>query len=277
MAFFLPALMAVAGLAGSAIATGMKKKTQIPPFGTVADIDFGKSQEQAIASNLANAPAAEQLSDRTSMFNVATLKKMLESFQPGYGSMAQGVSENITAGLKGELAPEDVSAMMARTASKAVGGGYGGSGAMRNLKARDLGLTQYQVTQQALNSAQRWMAQSAATASPAFMSSASMFISPAQRAQMELSQRGQNIAQAEASWRAATMEAQSTAEWQNRWPQYLSSLSGSLMGAGMMGLGGMGSMGSGGATPVGVSGLGSGMSISSGNISTPFSVSGGVF
>ena len=148
-------------------------KPKVPEFPGLQEI--GAS---AISANQANLPAAQSLAASTNTFNLQQLKAMLEGFSPGIGAANEQVGKLIQSQLKGEI-PKDVQNVLQNSsAARAIGGGYGGSGAHGNLVARDFGRTSYDITQQGINSAERWMQMTAGVVQPSMMNATSMFMTP---------------------------------------------------------------------------------------------------
>jgi len=170
--------MAVIGTLIKGALGGFGKKPKVPVYEAV---DPTKEQQKTIAGNLENLPAAQELAAKTNKFQLEQLQQMLGSIMPGFQNIQNQISGNIQAQLSGQL-PNDVqNALQNSAASRAVSGGFGGSGMARNLVARDFGLTSYQMTQQGLDSATRWMQTNAAIAAPHMMDATSMFLTPQQR------------------------------------------------------------------------------------------------
>jgi hypothetical protein len=165
---------------------GYAEKPRVPNFEAV---DANAEQLAAIAGNQAALPGAQKLAEQTNAFNIDQLQKALASIIPGYSSIQGKQSDIVQAMLRGEL-PRDVQdAVQQAAASRAVGGGYGGSGMNRNLVARDFGRTSFDLTQQGIDTATRWMAQTASMAAPSMMNVTSMFLTPAQRIQHSVNER----------------------------------------------------------------------------------------
>lgn len=164
------------GLIGSLLGSGSKVK--IPAF---QPVNADKVQSDAIAGNIANFDQAQKLTSRLNDSNFEELHNYLTRAIPGYQDIIKGQSDVIQKGLKGEI-PDDVAkAIEQRSASRAVAGGFSGSGMARNLTSRDLGLTSYDITNKALTDASRFVTSMKSTAVPDLTSPASMFLSPSQR------------------------------------------------------------------------------------------------
>lgn len=221
------------------------KRPKVPDW---ADISLATEQGKAVAANTAALPALTELGRDVNSYNQSERDRMLELAMPGYNSLLSKQRGIIESQLRGEI-PEDVQRQIRReTAYGALKGGFGGSEMGRNLTARDLGLTSLNLTNNAIDSASRWMANTANLKMPGQFDVTSMFVTPQQmfaatfQNQMQKFERdtyAAKIAAAPAPW-AAHMGAalDSIAD------TALSMVSG--MGGGMMGGGGggggMGSM-----------------------------------
>lgn len=170
-------------LIGTAIAGALGSfgdKPKVPQF---KPVNAGAEQLAAISGNLDALPGAEALSTRVNAFNQAELEKLLAVALPGFQNIRNKIGQNINSLVSGEI-PVDVSESIHRNAAvKSLYGGFGGTGAARNLTARDLGLTSLSLTDKGLDSASRWLSSSAVA--PRFDVS-SMFISPQTRIQTEM-------------------------------------------------------------------------------------------
>lgn len=177
------------------------RKPQVPEFKPLK-YKPGKLQRDAIRDNLKSFAPAKKLAKRVNIFHTNELRKMLERSIPQFQSiMASGsqrtmdllTEQNFADMLAGKI-PQDVSdAVFNSGASRAIGGGYGGSEMHRNLVARDLGLTSLdligkgaQLTSDAISSAERWLTTSKALTVPGQMNVSGMFISPTDRVAQSL-------------------------------------------------------------------------------------------
>lgn len=165
---------------------------------------LGQAQSGAIAENLQALPQAESLVSQANLFSQDQITAMLNAAIPGYSGMQAAAGQNIESMLKGEI-PQDVSAAIQNSAAaRSLGLGIGGSGASKNLVARDLGLTSLDLTQRGLSSMENWMRTSASIYEPNMMNVASMFVSPMQQYQ---TQNEQNIQQFQRNWMANQVAA----------------------------------------------------------------------
>lgn len=129
------AMMGVGTLMGANAAS--KTKKELRRIAETPGIDVGAQYSEL--SNLA--PQAEGLEARRNVFNTEQLQSILESSIPGYSESQTQRTKNAAALLRGELPPDVMEAVWRGGAAKALGGGFAGSGAGRNLVARDLGRT----------------------------------------------------------------------------------------------------------------------------------------
>lgn len=211
-------------------------KPKIPAF---TPIDVQKEQQRAVSGNLAVLPQAQSLASGINTFNQAELERMLTMMIPGYAKIRDKISQNIQGQLSGEI-PLDVSnAVQRNSAVKSLYGGFGGTGAAKNLTARDLGLVSLDLTQKGLDSATRWI--NSAAKAPQF-DVTSMFIAPGFQAQ---------FAQQERDSRFQRDYASNLNDWQHSvgylWGQdmrntgeTIKQLLASYLGGGMGGMGGGG-------------------------------------
>lgn len=166
------------GFGISLIGNLLDPKREIPAW---KPITLGDSQTQAIDQNIASLPKLKDLAGDVNSFNQDQMLAMLRKAIPGYDQQVGKVNDIINSELSGEI-PKDIQDAIARSgASKALSGGYAGSGMGRNLVARDLGLTSLDLTQKGIDSASKWIQQSAALMMPGQFNVASMFVSPTQQ------------------------------------------------------------------------------------------------
>lgn len=163
-------------MAQSGIATGLGLRGKSPNSLKVPDapfVDITEQQALAISDNLKNLPDLSKLGGDTNEAILAALEKAM----PGYGAMLAKGTENIMAGLSGQLPPGVERYIQQQAAQRGVARGTSGSEFDRMGLVRDLGLTSLQVADRALDSASRWMQ----TAQNRTFDFTQMFVSPAQR------------------------------------------------------------------------------------------------
>lgn len=155
---------------------GYAQKPKVP---TYQPVSAGGSAATAVSANTANLPGIENLSSQYNLFNQQQLTQMLNTAIPGYDQIASKASSNILDELSGKLPADVLATIQSSDASKALAGGFGGSGLASNLTARDLGLTSLNLTQQGLSSAESWTSMMDRMFAPGQFNASSMFISPA--------------------------------------------------------------------------------------------------
>jgi hypothetical protein len=176
-------------------------RPKLPEF---RPVNIDEEVSKTISSNADNIDAAAGLSRRTAQADTDIALANLEQFAPGSAATIRGIVNNIQSGLRGEL-PSDVENFVTdRANSRAVAGGFGGSGAGRNLELRDLGLTSLQRTDQAVSQAGTAL-QIFNNLAPRPIGVASSFLSPAQRINALQSERN---AKFQADTQAAIAAAQ---------------------------------------------------------------------
>lgn len=214
-----------AGVLGSLFGSG--SKPNLPPY---LAVDTTQEQANAISGNARNLPAAQQLASQVNTFNYDQLQAMLGKSIPGFSQIQQQTSDIISSQLKGEI-PKDVQdAIQNNAASKAVAGGYAGTGIHGNLVARDLGLTSLDLTNKAVDSAERWMSMTRQNFMPNQFDITGMMISPAQRIATETQNRmvQSGISQSQAMINAAPNPIL------GNMGTLLSGMGGKILGAGLM-------------------------------------------
>jgi hypothetical protein len=149
----------IAGLGAAALVGGSlmsasaasRQRRDLRNIANTPPIDIGSVYRDAISS----APINE-LSDFSTQLNVsssAELQRLLNESIPGYSDIQSQRSANTLAQLQGEL-PEDVQRSVYQSSvARALGGGYGGSPAARNLALSDLGLTSLEMQQLGMQNA----------------------------------------------------------------------------------------------------------------------------
>ena len=165
-----------AGLGGALLSSG--KRVKVPKY---SPIDVTAEQGRAIGGNIANFGEANRLAEMTNNANQDSLDARLRRAIPNYDRLVKKSSDLISSGLDGEI-PADVADQIKRnTAEKSLAGGYGSSGMARNLTARDLGVTSYDITQRALDRAMQFVSTLRGTSVAASMGPEAMFVTPGQR------------------------------------------------------------------------------------------------
>lgn len=214
-----------------AIGNIIKSKPGVPG---IPDVDVAKEQGVALKGNIENFGLIQELTEKSNALGLSESLKTIDEVL-GSGTRDQ-IQANIKAGLGGEL-PKDVIEFVRRNAAEqAQAGGFGGSQAAGNLSLRDLGLTSLQRTDQALDSANRWLA-TAQSGIPQFNFSG-MFVTPGQA----IAQRNINVErkfqrdfvknQIDAAFSSNTAYGQAMGDLDDFIGELLGSYLGSLGGAG---------------------------------------------
>ena len=161
-------------LIGAAIGlAGKKPKVPAAPM-----VSPQEAQKKAVSGNLAALPSIEKLASEADAFSSAELLKNLERVSPGITGALSKIPGILSDQLEGKV-PEDV----ARQIKQQVGAQAFASGLSpqqrASLSAEAIGSTSYQIQQQGVTSAERWMSQ--VTGSMPTFNFASMFITPTQQ------------------------------------------------------------------------------------------------
>lgn len=133
-----------AAVAGGAYlnAGAAKKRQKFQQY--IADtpgVNYTDTYNETLGAAQQATPQAEALASGQNTFNQSEVDRLLETSIPGYREGQTKRTQNALSLLNGDI-PADVSAQVARhSAGESVDGGFVGSGASRNLTARDLGRT----------------------------------------------------------------------------------------------------------------------------------------
>lgn len=153
-------------------------KYNLPSFPV---IDPSQVQLDTQKGNAASFDAAKSLATDFNSFMRQQQQQALEQGIPGYSKIANQLSNNLQSGLNGELSSSDLAATQRASAARSLGLGVAGSPFGAALSARDIGLRQYQVQQNAQQQAPGYLNTiRGLTASPTFDFS-NVFLSPQQR------------------------------------------------------------------------------------------------
>lgn len=135
-------------LSGNAASATKKKLNDIA---NMQGVNIGTAYSDSLGADLGALPQAQDLAGKENTFNSAQENAALEAAIPGYKDIQGARSANTLALLHGDI-PDDVLGQIQRgDTAKALQGGFGNSGAGRNLTARDLGLTSLNLQQQGFN------------------------------------------------------------------------------------------------------------------------------
>lgn len=161
-------------LIGAAIGLAGKKPNVPPP----AHVDPQAAQKAAVSGNIAALPDIEKLAKQFDQFSLDEMLSQLEKFSPGITDKLKKIPGIIGDQMKG-IVPEDVQRQIKQSVgAKAFAAGFS-PGQRASLTAEAIGSTSYDIQQQGVTAAERWMAQVEGVL-PRF-NYASMFITPAQQ------------------------------------------------------------------------------------------------
>lgn len=218
------------------------KKPKLPDL---PEVNLQEEQRKSIAGNKSMLPELMGLAREVNAFNQEETMKAREASLPGYKNVLSKTQEQLMSQLKGEI-PKDVQDLIQnQSAARALGGGYGGSGASRNLVARDLGLTSMGIIDKGLAAADRWLTTGSRYLTGPTFDVTSAFISPMQQANFSVSERNTKW---NYQWFKNQLDAQPE-PWQQAIDQittWLESSATSYASAAMGGGGGMGGLMGGG-------------------------------
>lgn len=140
-----------------------------------------KEQRVAIGGNLDALPSIKDLASQYNAFNVDEINKALGTTDPYQNQISTQLSKNRLDWSKGLMSKDLADQVQLQSASRAVGGGYGGTGAHNALLARNYGLTSFDLQKQAQSSEESWLRTAASIYTPGMFNVAAMMISPGQQ------------------------------------------------------------------------------------------------
>ena len=143
-------------------------------------INIDEEVTKTLSTNRANLGEATALARDTAKADVDIALQSLDQFAPGSRDVINGLVSNLQSGLRGELPQDTIRFVSDRANARSFAGGFGGSGAGRNLGLRDLGLTSLQRSNQAIAQANQSLALFGNLA-PRSFSVGSSFLTPTQR------------------------------------------------------------------------------------------------
>lgn len=127
-------------------------------FGTKPTVPtLAQAGQQSLTDIQAILPGAESLASQVNQFSQAQKNAMMSFVTPDWQKNLGLAGADISKMLQGELPTSDIAQSQLKSVSSAIGGGYGDSPAMRNLVARDLGITQQQEIEKGLAANDRWL------------------------------------------------------------------------------------------------------------------------
>lgn len=151
------------------------KAPKTPEFNTVDPLE---SQRKAIAGNLA---AFDDISKVAGLFNQLNFQeqgKMLGATDPFANEIAAQTSKNRLDWSKGIMSSDMADEVQRNSAARAVGGGFGGTGAHNSLLARNYGLTSFALQKEAQSSEESWMKTAASIYQPGMFNTSKMTVTP---------------------------------------------------------------------------------------------------
>ncbi len=183
MGLFTPGAGIVAGL--------LKKQPKLPAF---EQINAQTEQGKAIAGNQAALPGIEKVAGDVNSFNSQQLDKMLSFAIPGFSGLKSSVSQDLSAGLKGEFAPgaagqADQALLRNSNAAYGIGSGTSGSNVQDLRLARNYGIAAQDRIDKSIGSTESWLKSIASIAIPGQFNISSMFVSPEQQIGLDTSER----------------------------------------------------------------------------------------
>lgn len=230
-------VVGLAAGAGGAFLKGKSGDIVRNRLNSVADtpgLDIEELTSQALSNQSKTLPEAQGLVRSEAVGRQSLVNDLLEQSMPGFAASkgkAQALADSL---LAGEV-PKEISDLVQRSsAAQALGSGFGGSGMHRNLVARDLGLTGLGLQGQGL----QWL-QTLRGLSP-MVTPANTFNFTGPSTQDLINLRSRERTERMNILTGAAQVPGQTAAWGN----YLSSVGGTLTGAGLSG--GFGGMGGGG-------------------------------
>jgi hypothetical protein len=153
------------------------KGPKTPEFITVDPLE---TQRKAIAGNLEAFPDIAKLAGLFNQFNFTELNNRLDSTDLFRSEIAAQTSKNRLDWSKGIMSEDMADEVQRNAASRAVGGGYGGTGAHNSLLARNYGLTSLALQEKAQSSEESWLRTAASIYQPGMFNLGSMMKTPDQ-------------------------------------------------------------------------------------------------
>lgn len=179
----LLAIGAVAGIAGGLMGKG--KKVKVPDM---PRLDFNAVQTDTIRGNIGSLKDLGTLASGVNDIQQRELDRLTEQAIPGFGRLRDQTTDILGRMQKGELPDDVINQIINTSAARGISGGVGGSGFSRNLTARDLGLTSLNLVQQGVTGAMQWLQTARQNFVAPQFNVGAMFMTPAQRADLELRQ-----------------------------------------------------------------------------------------
>ncbi len=164
-----------------------------PDVPELEELDLSKEQQKAIQANIAAAPGAARLSDLTA----DQIDSLIGRTTPNATDIFAGASQNIEDMIAGKIPTDVQSWLRSSDAGKALAGGFSGSGAHKNMTARDFGKLSTELSLTGISAAESWFAMSEDLYSPAISTFTNMFVTPGMQYEVSSAERK---AQFEREW-----------------------------------------------------------------------------
>jgi len=166
-----------------------------PSVPSLTPIDYSQVQKDAVAGNIGVAPLAGQLATQTNSLNQAELNRLLAGAIPDIAQIQQNVSKKLASETAGILSPDDQAAVERSGIAKSLG--HAGGSMAGEWVGRDIGLKSWQISNEAMTSAERWIQLSRQSLMPGVMGVESMFVTPQHRLAQTTEERNMQF---ERSW-----------------------------------------------------------------------------
>lgn len=144
-------------------------------------LDITGEQLANVQANAASFAGAKDLAAQYNDFMASQVAKQIRQSMPEFEGLQSQVSKNLAAQLRGEISTSDLAASQRSSAARSLGLGLGGSPAGAAMTARDLGLTQLGIQQQAQAQTPAWMQSIVGMKRAPMFDFSSVFLTPAQR------------------------------------------------------------------------------------------------
>lgn len=161
-------------------------RPKVPAF---VPVSAQEEQGKAISGNLFALPKIEDLASQYNAFNVSETNKALGTTDPFQNQIATELSKNRLDWSKGIMSKDLADQVQLLSASRAVGGGYGGTGAHNALLARNYGLTSFELQKQAQSSEESWLRTASSIYQPGMFNLSSMMVTPGQQIALSVEER----------------------------------------------------------------------------------------
>lgn len=195
-------------------------------------VDAQVEQDKAISGNLAATPKLMDLAGQWNKFNLNELNERLGTTDPFKDQIATQLSKNRLDWSKGVMSDDLADQVQNLTAARAVGGGFGGSGAHNNLLARNYGLTSLALQEKAQSSEESWLRTAASIYQPGMFDISNMMVTPAQQIALSVEERNAKFQRdyVENQWKWYNSGAQRFGRFEDQFEQIMASVAGIMGG-----------------------------------------------